>query len=299
MLLQFYHPGAFSDAAVSALTKVATALRGAALFTSINCVAEAAVCEAYGIPQNPILRLLHPGASHDLPAGVSGSQIFDAVASVLRQNSRVRIISGAGSISQTGLDQTLHRFCGTESGVPISGSIATCVIMVSNRTEPPLFLHALSNTALSVNVTSAKSKIHRSPRAIVRLAPITYIFVSTPTHGKKETVLDNLSESAAAELLPELKGGEIKALAALPSLLIVHGDSVPAIRSGALWSTDRDVVTSLADIDSRRPIVGRRVLVRGAEDAVTHESMTYDGLLKLLHQHAASLNAGILLSLAK
>lgn len=296
-LLLFYRPGGISEGDVAVLTKLAPALRGAALITAINCDAEKAVCGAYDLPTLPVLRLLHPGGSTDLPAGRrSAIQLRDAVAEVLEKGSRVRVISGTGSASRASLDKVLQRFCGSDASGSGIGTPA-CVLLLSNRTEPPLFFHALSMAAASINVSASRSSGARSSRGSSPLSPVTYIFVSTPTMTTSKGVdRDGLASSAVAALLPGARGGADatpEAIhAALPALLVVHGGSLSAIRDASVWRSDADVIAAAADSGPTQPLVGRFVFASGDADK-TQSTLSYEGLLKRLGKHAFAVSSGV------
>ena len=295
-LLQFYQPAGFSNDAVATLSRLSTALRGAALVTALNCGIEAVVCDAYSLPSLPVLRLLYPGGSKDLPGGRSGSEIRDAVATALETVSRVRIVSGLGPASRAGLDSVLQRFCGGPATRDNeNGDIPTCVLMLTNRTDPPLFLHALSATTTSVS--SRRGVGERRARTAVSLSPITYVFVSSP--GSLMRDRDGLVDGVSSVLLGSTKRGGVTTpeavLAALPAVLVVHGDSLASILEGPTWTADREVVASAADTDSHSPLTGKRMLASGSA-SVESDAFSYDGLLKLLRQHATAVNSGVALA---
>lgn len=298
-LLLFYRPGSINDADVATLTKLSAVLRGAALVTVINCDAEKAVCGAYDLPPLPVLRLLHPGGSTDLSAGRrNGAELRDAVAKALQEGSRVRVVSGAGLASRTSLDKVLQRFCGSDAGGGSSG-IPTCVLLFSNRTDPPLFFHALSMVGTTVNASSSlgRSSGSRGARGNTPLSPVTYIFVSTPTTTPKEGLdRGGLTGSAAAALLPGARQGAEATpdavFAAMPALLAVHGGSFSAVRDGPTWKSDAEVIAAAADAWPSQPLVGRYIFASGGVDS-SQSTLSFEGVLRRLRQHAAAVSSGI------
>ena len=55
------------------------------------------------------------------------------------------------------------------------------------------------------------------------------------------------------------------------------------------------VVASAADTDLHAPLTGRRMLASGTASAES-DAFSYDGLLKLLRQHATAVNSGVTLA---
>jgi curved DNA-binding protein CbpA len=307
VLLEFYRPDGRGDAGAATVSKLAGALRGAALVAVVNCAVEKAVCGAYSLPSElPVFRVLTPAGVTDVTSGptVNGNQLKDALSKSLIDSSRVRSLSGSGAASRVALDKVFQRFCGTG---PLSRtpsrvvSIPTCVLLLSNRTEPPLFFHALSSSAAIVNATLSGVSWRKTQKHAANLA-VTYVFVSTPTHVPRDILstsdlhASSMEDSVVADLIPALRRrrGASDVSAQLPALFVVHGDSFSAVRDGPLWKSFSEVVSSSSEMSQQQHLVGRQQL---QADSATHDLMSYDGVVLQLRKHAGAISAGIAVAL--
>jgi len=215
IILEFYSPGCGHCRNLApTLATLATSLRGIVTVGVVNCETQRRVCESYDVNSYPTIKILHAGGAGDYHGPHLGGAL--RAAAVRYVVSRVASLAGSGASAAARADSFLRRCGWPAAGTaavattgPASRSTGGCVLLFTDKSESPPLFSALS----SAREWDARGEGSATTAPAFHFATVTLA-------GS-----DDVGASALAAAL---------GVTSTPALVVVHGDSLSAIRDGGV-----------------------------------------------------------------